>query len=317
MDKADSCSTKLAYFQPDLETASPPAREAHWNAGLIAAAKTVFKKSSPFNKLLTKAGIARGDLNSRQTLARAQIIRYVPGSDLAEALEDISALSTTVSTNWQQALYAAGLRPTHSVQIPIGRDRIGLAMNLDKAARALQCASIHTGAAGLDFQINLIKLLDPTAVLTTPDWLIRMERRADRLRLDIKRDLGVSLWISAGEMIPPKTLERLEQRLGRKIRQTYHVPGIGCLGYECPERSGLHVPDGILPEIVDAKTQTSLLPGHFGEYTATLLDPKHPILRLATGDSGLLTHQPCSCGRTSPRFLTPKEGELLFPGFVP
>ena len=312
MEKADQCPAAQAFFRMETETATPEAREAQWNEGFLAAIRTAFKKSSPFNRLLTKSGLTRGDLNSRQALARVQIVRPAADPKLTASLEAISAQAETTGINWQQALFAAGLRPGHGVHITVDRKQTGLARALDQAALGLGCTSLYTGAAGLDFQINQIKMLTPTAVLTTPDWLIYLDRHAGRIRMDIKRDLKVAVWLTAGDIMASQTRERLEQRLGCQIWQTYFVSGIGCLGYECAARAGLHVPDGILPEILDNKTQASLEPGRFGEFTATLLDPRHPIFRLATGDSGSIDDQPCTCGRTSPRFLIPTQRQLLF-----
>jgi phenylacetate-CoA ligase len=87
------------------------------------------------------------------------------------------------------------------------------------------------------------------------------------------------------------------------IRQSYGTADIGCLGYECAERNGMHLPDDKIVEIVDPETGRQLRPGEIGEIVATTFNRVYPLIRFGTGDLSLLTEGPCPCGRTSPRLV--------------
>ena len=87
------------------------------------------------------------------------------------------------------------------------------------------------------------------------------------------------------------------------IRQSYGTADIGCLGYECMEKNGMHLPDDKIVEIVDPETGKQLPAGQVGEIVATTFNRAYPLIRFGTGDLSLLTETPCPCGRTSPRLV--------------
>ena len=87
------------------------------------------------------------------------------------------------------------------------------------------------------------------------------------------------------------------------IRQSYGTADIGCLGYECMDKKGMHVPDDKLVEIVDPLTGKQLPFDTPGEVVGTTFNRTYPLIRFGTGDLSLLTKSPCPCGRTSPRLV--------------
>jgi phenylacetate-CoA ligase len=64
--------------------------------------------------------------------------------------------------------------------------------------------------------------------------------------------------------------------------------------------TGLHVPDNILVEVVDPNTGKQVPPGAAGEIVATNFNKSYPMIRMATGDLSVQTHENCPCGRTGP-----------------
>ena len=109
------------------------------------------------------------------------------------------------------------------------------------------------------------------------------------------------------------------------IHQSYGTADIGCLGYECVEKNGMHIPDDKIVEIVDPETGKQLRPGQAGEIVATTFNKVYPLVRFGTGDLSLLTEAPCPCGRTSPRLakilgrvdqVTKVRGLFIHPGQV-
>jgi phenylacetate-CoA ligase len=95
----------------------------------------------------------------------------------------------------------------------------------------------------------------------------------------------------------------LEERFGMLIRQSYGTADVGCLGFECIAKSGMHIPDDCIVEIVDLKTGKRVGPDETGEVVATVFDRSYPLIRFGTGDLSLCTDTPCACGRTSPRLM--------------
>ena len=87
------------------------------------------------------------------------------------------------------------------------------------------------------------------------------------------------------------------------VRQSYGTADIGCLGYECMEKNGMHIPDDKIVEIVDPETGKQLKPGEVGEIVATTFNKVYPLIRFGTGDLSSLSAAPCPCGRTSPRLV--------------
>jgi phenylacetate-CoA ligase len=121
--------------------------------------------------------------------------------------------------------------------------------------------------------------------------------------LDLKKDLHLRVGFVAAEMLPESLRSKLEERFGMTIRQSYGTADIGCLGYECREKNGMHLPDDKIVEIVDPRTGKQLPAGQAGEIVATTFNRVYPLIRFGTGDLSLLTQDPCPCGRTSPRLV--------------
>jgi phenylacetate-CoA ligase len=93
----------------------------------------------------------------------------------------------------------------------------------------------------------------------------------------------------------------LEGKLDIFIRQAYGTVDVGCLGYECPEKNGMHISEDVIVEIVDTETGRQLEMGATGEIVATNFSKVFPMIRFATGDLSYLIEDPCPCGRTSMR----------------
>ncbi len=121
--------------------------------------------------------------------------------------------------------------------------------------------------------------------------------------LDLKKDFHLRVGFVAAEMVPESLRPELGERFGMIIRQGYGTADIRCLGYECVEKNGMHVPDDKIVEIVDPEAGNQLDPGKTGEIVATSFNKVYPLIRFGTGDLSILSEAPCPCGRTSPRLV--------------
>jgi phenylacetate-CoA ligase len=150
-------------------------------------------------------------------------------------------------------------------------------------------------------QINLMKQLRATAYVGTPSFLMAIIEAAEGMHLDLKKDLHLGATFVGAEMFPESLRQKLESKLDLMVRQGYGTVDVGCLGYECPEKKGMHIPEDVIVEIVDTETGKELETGATGEIVATNFSKVFPMLRFATGDLSYFIKDPCSCGRTSMR----------------
>ena len=86
-------------------------------------------------------------------------------------------------------------------------------------------------------------------------------------------------------MLPESLRSKLEQKFGMTILQSYGTADIGCLGYECAEKNGMHLPDDKIVEIVNPETGKQLRAGQIGEIVGTTFNKAYPLIRFGTGGS--------------------------------
>ena len=68
---------------------------------------------------------------------------------------------------------------------------------------------------------------------------------------------------------------------------------VGAIAYECEANNGWHIAPGRVVEVL-AET---------GEVVVTVDSETYPLVRFGTGDISSLEHEPCTCGRTTPRLM--------------
>ncbi len=202
---------------------------------------------------------------------------------------------------WAQALYACGMREGDMVLNTFNYHLTPFAFMLDGTLQMLGATVIPVGPGNLSMQINLMRQLHVTGFLGTPSFLMSIVEAAEGMHLDLKKDFSLQAAFVAAEMFPESLRQKLEGKLGINIRQAYGTVDVGCLGYECPKRNGMHIPEDVIVEIVDTETGKQLEIGATGEIVATTFNKVFPMIRFATGDLSYLIESPCPCGRTSMR----------------
>jgi len=85
--------------------------------------------------------------------------------------------------------------------------------------------------------------------------------------------------------------------------QCYATAELGCVAYETAAREGLVASEDIVVEIVRPGTGDPVPEGEIGEVVVSILDPEHPVLRLALGDLSGVMPGASPCGRTNTRIL--------------
>ncbi len=204
-------------------------------------------------------------------------------------------------TRWAQALFACGLRRGDVVLNTFNYHLTPLALMLDESLKMLGASVIPVGPGNLSMQIQLLRQLHVTGFLGTPSFLMSLMEAAEGMSLDLRKDLSLKVAFVGAEMFPESLRQKLEKKLEIFVRQAYGTVDVGCLGYECAEKKGMHIPEDVIVEIVDTETGRQLEIGATGEIVATTFSKIFPMIRFATGDLSYLIEDPCPCGRTSPR----------------
>lgn len=202
---------------------------------------------------------------------------------------------------WAQALYAGGIREGDIVLNTFNYHLTPLALMLDESLHMLRATVVPVGPGNISMQINLLRQLKATGYIGTPSFLMAILEAAEGMHLDLKKDFHLEAVFVGAEMLPESLRHKLETKLDLMVRQGYGTVDVGCLGYECPERKGMHIPEDVIVEIVDTETGKQMEAGATGEIVATNFNKVFPMLRFATGDLSYLIEEPCPCGRTSMR----------------
>lgn len=206
-------------------------------------------------------------------------------------------------TRWAEALYACGFRAGDIAQNTFNYQMWSFAFMLDDSLKMLGCTTIPAGAGNTQMQVQIMHNFKVNGYVGTPSFLMSIAERAEGMGYDLKKDFSLDVGFVGAEMLPESLRERLEGDLGMTIRQCYGTVDVGCLGYECIEKDGMHIPDDVIVEIVHPDTGNRLPLGATGEIVATNFNPTFPMVRYGTGDLSFFSETPCRCGRTSMRLM--------------
>ena len=106
--------------------------------------------------------------------------------------------------------------------------------------------------------------------------------------------------ITTAERLTESTRSKLEQSFGGQVFNLYCTREHGCVAHECHLHKGLHLDTGsVYVEIV--ADGVPVPPGQPGDIAITdLMNRGMPFIRSRTGDLGILSPEPCSCGSPFP-----------------
>jgi phenylacetate-CoA ligase len=312
------------FFQKRLETMPPEERRAYLETKLRAVLIRALQDSPAYGEILAEAGVKSpadiaglDDLPKLPILSLAEISRRQKEHPPLGGFEtaDISQFRRLYvnpgfilqpgeqeyrDTTWAEGLVAGGIQAGDVVLNTFSYHLWPYAFMLDESCRRLGTVCVPGGTGNAFMQVRIMNRLEVTVYLGTPSFLMTLLQRAQAMDLDPKRDLKLRSAVVGAEMLPESLRKRLEDNLGITVRQAYGTVLLGCLGYECREGRGLHVPADVLLEVVDPKTGRPVEPGAAGEVVATSFNPAFPMIRLATGDLSQLSLETCPCGRTGP-----------------
>jgi phenylacetate-CoA ligase len=203
---------------------------------------------------------------------------------------------------WGPALRAAGFGAGDVVHCAVSFHGTPLGWMFDDALREFGCTVVPAGVGATELQVHMLRGLRTSGFVGTPSALKLLYEKAEELGLDPRVEIALRHAFVAGEMLPPSLRAEL-QSYGPTVCQGYGTADLGCLGYECLEQNGMHVPADACVEILDPGSGRPVPEGEVGEVVATVNERTYPLVRFGTGDLSRRSEDPCPCGRTAPRLL--------------
>jgi phenylacetate-CoA ligase len=258
---------------------------------------------------LTLADLPRIPLLKKETLPRHQAAAPPFGEWLAKPLAEVRRIFLSPGPiydpegfapdywGFAPALTAAGFRRGDIVLNTFSYHFTPAGAMFDGALQILGCVVVPTGVGNIETQVKALVDLRARGFTGTPSFLAavldKVGERGDPSPLEVA--------CVSGEMLPETLRHDLERRQRLRISQAYGIGDIGLVAYECAHRSGLHLAERVIGEIVDPATGAPVGLGETGEVVVTFLSDLYPLLRFATGDLSRLAASACPCGRTSLR----------------
>ncbi|MEW6540104.1 MAG: AMP-binding protein [Bacillota bacterium] len=281
-----------------------------------------YAKSPAVREIFAAAGLRPEDIRSRADLDRVPLLRKselagrqrsappfggfltVPEGELQRIFVSPGPIYDPEGSGpdfwrWGQALRAAGFAQGDIVLNTFSYHLTPAGMMFDNALRRLGCTVIPAGVGNAELQVQIMRETGVTGYIGVPSFLYTLVKKAQELgcRGDIRLRKA---WVAAEKLLEGLR-SILAQEFGIEVFQGYGTADLGCVAYECPARSGFHLAQGVIVQVVDPETGRALTPEQPGEVVVTLLEPTYPLLRFGTGDLGALTNAACPCGRPGER----------------
>lgn len=202
---------------------------------------------------------------------------------------------------WTESFYATGFRSGDVVQNTFNYHLAPAGLMFEEPLRTLRCAVIPAGPGNTATQLDIMRKLRVTGYIGTPSYLMHLAQKAEEKGMNLRKDLFLEVAFVTGERFSEKLRSTLEKKFDLIMRQGYGTADVGCIGYECFHKTGLHIAGRAYVEICHPDTGIPLKDGETGEIVVTVFNKTYPLIRLATGDLSYIDRSPCPCGRTSPR----------------
>jgi phenylacetate-CoA ligase len=313
------------YFD-EMETQSDEAREKYRNENLYQTIGYAYRNSTFAKNLLDKAGVRPFAIRTPKDLELLPITRKNDliemqkanppfGGLLAVSAEEIERIFISPGPIYEyqssgiqwfaRSFYAAGFRKGDVAVNTFTYHMSPAGILFQEALRQCGATVVVMGTGNTDALIKTMLDLKVTGFVGTPTFLITVIKRAEEMGYNFTQQFAVKKAWFTGEMLQLSLRKNLEENYKISTYQAYAVtePG-GAIAYECSEKSGLHLMDEYIVEIVDPQTGRQLGPGEVGEIVVTPIHNKSwGLIRFGTGDMSSYNLEKCPCGRTSKKIV--------------
>jgi phenylacetate-CoA ligase len=311
-------------FFDEFDTLSPRERDRRSKKELRKTVEHAYRYSAFTRNLLDKAGVKIDQIRNIRDLELLPITRK---NDIIEAQKihpPFGGLSSVSALEIERIFISPG--PIYEYQ-PSGIQwfaRSFHAAGFGKGDIAVNTFTYHMSPAGILFQEGLRQVgatvvvmgtgnsdtliktmldLKVNCFVGTPTFLMNVIKRAEEMGYQFKSRFGLKKAWFTGEMLSASLRKLFENDYQISTFQAYAVtePG-GAIAYECSEKSGMHLMEEYVVEIIDPQTGKQLGPGEVGEIVVTPIHNKTwGLIRFGTGDLSSFTTESCPCGRTAYR----------------
>ncbi|WP_439487922.1 phenylacetate--CoA ligase family protein [Algoriphagus sp.] len=213
--------------------------------------------------------------------------------------------------NEARSLSIAGFTADDIVQITTTLDKGFMAgMAYYMGLTELGAAVLRAGQGSPEFHWEMIKQIQPTALIAVPSFLQKLGSSPSAFPHQIKKALCIGEPVRNQDFSDNQLSKNIAKYWDLDLRSTYASTEMATAFTECSEKNGGHLlPELIILEILD-EHGNEVADGELGEVTVTPLGVEAmPLLRFRTGDLARKYSSPCACGRNTPR-LGPIEGRL-------
>ena len=252
------------FFDQARETMAWEERRVLLEARFLETLAYAFARSAAFREISAEAGIEAVDVKGLEDLPKLPVLRMAdlverqkkdPPFGGFETFETGRSRRVYVNpgliwqpgdwdyqdTSWAEALAGAGFMPGDRIINTFNYHLWPFAFMLDDSARMIGATVVPTGVGNTMMQVRIMMMLKINAFVGTPSFLMTLAQRAEGQGFDVKKDLFLERAMVGAEMLPESLRQRLEEMLDMTIRQCYGTVFLGCLGYECGHRTGLHI----------------------------------------------------------------------------
>ena len=195
-----------------------------------------------------------------------------------------------------------------TVLLAVAMDRCFIAgMAYYLGLRKLGCAVVRVGPATPAMHLDMIRRVEPTAIVSVPSFLGHLADKAVEAKFNLPAS-GIRKAVCIGEPVRGNdfSLNRagraIEKSWGAKVYSTFGVTELAASLCECAAGGGGHLhPELLYLEALDEAGGT-VPDGEVGELTATTFGVEAmPLIRYRTGDFAAIHRAPCRCGRQTLR----------------
>jgi len=318
----------MAAFYDDRETMTAEARREYYDGRVRWIVEHAYRHAPGVRTKMEQAGVVPAEIRSVKDLERIPItskddlvrlqkesppfggfatvppnklttICMSPGPTYNSPGADDSYLKRV-----EKAFFGCGLRPGDILVNTFAYHVSPMGLLLDTPLKRFGATVIPMGGGNKQLQAQVMKDLRVTAFTGTASFLLEILQTAEEMGIDPRKDLALRLAVTPLDHGVMKVIEKV---YGIRVTEFYGTADVGIVAHNCEVRSGMHVSEDVVLEIVDMNTGRQLGPGEVGRVVLTPLDATFPFVRYAPGDLSSWNGEPCTCGRTSHR-LNPLAG---------
>ena len=330
----------MPILKPDAEAASREQMAALQSERLVKTVKRVYENIPFYKDKFDSLGIKPGDIRGIEDITKLPFtvktdlrdnypfgLFAVPQSELVRihASSGTTGKQTVVGYTakdievWAEcaarSIAAAGGTREDIVHVSYGYGLFTGGLGLHYGAEYLGATALPVSTGNTKRQIQLFQDFGSTILCCTPSYAMYLG--------ETMREMGISpdsIKLRAGIFgAEPWSLEmkkHIEALLGIRAYDIYGLSEIAGPGvaFDCGEGM-LHInEDYFYPEVIDPETLLPVPDGTEGELVFTCIGKEAlPLIRYRTRDLCYITHEKCSCGRTTVRMSKPlgRSDEML------